>query len=40
MVSAEEVLLRLFIAGLLGSIVAFERERRSAWAVGLSLAQP
>jgi putative Mg2+ transporter-C (MgtC) family protein len=35
MVTTQEVLIRLVIAALLGSIVGFERERRSAWAAGL-----
>ena len=35
MVATQEVLIRLLIAALLGSIVGFERERRSAWAAGL-----
>ena len=35
MLSSQEILTRLLIAALLGSIVGFERERRSAWAAGL-----
>jgi len=35
MIATQEVLIRLLIAALLGSIVGFERERRSAWAAGL-----
>jgi putative Mg2+ transporter-C (MgtC) family protein len=35
MVTTQEVLIRLLIAALLGSVVGFERERRSAWAAGL-----
>ena len=35
MLDTKEILMRLLIAALLGSIIGFERERRSAWAAGL-----
>jgi len=35
MIATQELLIRLLIAALLGSIVGFERQRRSAWAAGL-----
>lgn len=35
MLDTHEILLRLLVATLLGSVVGIERERRSAWAAGL-----